>query len=107
MLIEKAGHLFPDIVPLEGLICNILEFLGASPGTLFEGAPDDKTAQDRFYEENFDSFVYCLISNNDSIRRLATAVARKYFEDPSILARLRESKRLDSFPWKERFWRMS
>jgi neurofibromin 1 len=87
-------------------ICNVLNFLDASPMTLFEGPPTDRVERDRFYQENFESLLTCVVAANDSIRRLATGVAKRLFNEP-VLATLRLSKCLESHSLKMKFWRLS
>lgn len=92
--------------PVIDMICNILNFLHASPMTLFEGPPDDEDERDRFYLENFNSIVSCVVAADESVRQLATGVAQKLFADEVVLKKLRASKRLDSPTFKSNFWRL-
>lgn len=90
-----------------GTICNILGFLDALPRTLFEGAPDDAAEAGAFYEQNFESFLACMVTANDSVRRLAGKVSRRLLTDHGILGTLRSSGRLGSIDFKVHFWRMT
>lgn len=88
------------------MICNILNFLDASPMTLFEGPPDDRADIDRFYQENFASIISCVVAANESIRQLATRVAKRLFAEDDILKTLRISKGLESPTFKSNLWRL-
>ena len=59
------------------MIYSILSFLDASPLTLFTGAPHDSDDFVVFYEEIFASFTTYLMTDDDRIRCLTNAVARK------------------------------
>jgi neurofibromin 1 len=89
-----------------GMICNVLNFLQASPMTLFEGPPDDEGERDRFYMDNFTSLVSCVVSANETVRRLATEVAKRLFAEEILLEELRASRSLNSLDFKTRFWRL-
>lgn len=89
------------------MICNILEFLDASPLTLFEGSPDDARERDQFFEDNLVAFVSCLVSSNERVRKLAMRVAKRLFADESVLQPLRDSKRIDSDEFKTNFWKLT
>ncbi|KAI1382753.1 GTPase [Hypoxylon trugodes] len=89
------------------VICNILNFLDASPMTLFEAPPSDSVEAEQFYEEIFEAFVSCLVTANDSVRALASGVARKLLAPNGILSSLRKSKRLDSHSFGIKFWRLT
>ncbi len=89
------------------MTCNILDFLHASPLTLFEGAPEDPTEKRRFFEDNFESFISCMIASDGSVRRLAVGVAERLFADETVLKAIRASKRLDSQQFKANFWKLT
>ncbi|KAB5585388.1 hypothetical protein GE09DRAFT_24575 [Coniochaeta sp. 2T2.1] len=89
------------------MVCNILNFLDASPMTLFEGPPGDSTDREAFYVENFSSLVSCVVAENQSVRRLAAGVAKRLFNEEAMLKTLREFHGLDSPRFKSRFWRLS
>ncbi|CAF3480713.1 unnamed protein product [Fusarium graminearum] len=57
------------------LICSILQFLDASPARLL----DDLSA-DSSNNSFFKSFLLCVLSENTSIRKLATGVASRLFQ---------------------------
>ncbi|EAQ83903.1 hypothetical protein CHGG_10307 [Chaetomium globosum CBS 148.51] len=63
--------------PSISMVCNILSFLDASPMTLFEGPPADEEERDQFYEENLGALISCIIAADESVRRLATGVAKR------------------------------
>jgi neurofibromin 1 len=87
------------------MICNILKFLEPSPKTLFENAPAEST--EAFYEENFEGFVSCLVSPNDQVRILASALAKRLLAPDGILVSLRKSDRLHSQNLRLRFWKLT
>ncbi|KAH8888166.1 hypothetical protein GQ53DRAFT_871677 [Thozetella sp. PMI_491] len=89
------------------MICNILNFLDASPMTLFEGPPSDRAERDRFYHENFKSLLSCVIAPNESIRKLASSVAKRLFANDQVLSTLRASKGLEAPSFKAGFWRLT
>ncbi|KAI1762758.1 GTPase [Hypoxylon sp. FL1150] len=89
------------------VICNILNFLDASPKTLFEAAPSKSPDAERFYEEIFEAFVSCLVTANDTVRSLASGLARKLLAPNGVLSALRKSKRLDSHSFGVKFWRLT
>jgi neurofibromin 1 len=88
------------------MVCNILNFLNASPMTLFEGPPDDEAEHSHFLLENFTSIVSCVLAANESVRRLATGVAQGLIGEEVVLDTLRASKSLDSATFKSNFWRL-
>lgn len=99
-LAEKKSSPYP-------IICNILDFLDASPMTLFEGPPEDPLESEMFYEANFEAFMSCMITANDNVRRRAAGVAKKLISNEDLLFKLRESKCLDIKTFKNDFWKLS
>ncbi|KAI1139653.1 GTPase [Hypoxylon sp. FL0543] len=89
------------------VICNVLNFLDASPMTLFDSPPSDASEAEQFYEDIFEAFVSCLVTANDSVRALASSVAKKLLAPNGILSSLRKSKRLDSHSFGIKFWRLT
>ncbi|KAK4119986.1 hypothetical protein N657DRAFT_683989 [Parathielavia appendiculata] len=91
------------------MVCNILNFLNASPMTLFEGPPRDRADRDRFYEENLAALVSCVVAADETVRRLATGVARRLFakDQELFLSTLRASNGLASKAFKTKFWRLT
>ncbi|KAL7624760.1 Ras GTPase activating protein ira2 [Parahypoxylon ruwenzoriense] len=89
------------------VICNILNFLDASPETLFEAPPPNSSEAEQFYEEIFEAFVACLVTSNDIVRDLASGLAKKLLAPNGILSSLRKSKRLDSHSFGIKFWRLT
>ncbi|KAI1472094.1 uncharacterized protein F4812DRAFT_416560 [Daldinia caldariorum] len=89
------------------LSCNILNFLDASPATLFEAPPADSAETERFYEGIFEAFVSCLVTANDSVRTLASDLAKKLLAPNGILSSLRKSKRIDSHSFGVKFWKLT
>ncbi|KAI0006414.1 GTPase [Xylariaceae sp. FL0662B] len=101
---RKASETIP---PALTLICNILKFLDASPSTLFEAPASDGLPGEQFYEEIFEAFVSCLVTANDSVRALASGLAKKLLAPNGILSSLRKSKRIDSHGFRIQFWKMT
>ncbi|KAK6954912.1 hypothetical protein Daesc_002541 [Daldinia eschscholtzii] len=89
------------------LVCNILNFLDASPATLFEGSPVDSAEAEQFYEGIFEAFVSCLVTANDTVRTLASNLAKKLLAPNGILSSLRKSKRIDSHSFRVKFWKLT
>ena len=89
------------------MVCNILSFLDASPMTLFEGPPKDRGERDHFYEENLEALISCIIAADESVRRLATGVAKRLFAKEQVLSSFRASKGLGSKAFKTKFWRLT
>ncbi len=90
------------------VICNILNFLDASPLTLFHGVSERGSAdQERAFDDNFESFISCMIASDETVRRLAVGVARRLFSNASILKSARASKRLRTEEFKTNFWRLT
>lgn len=56
------------------MICSILEFLDASPGRLLDDL-SSSTPSNSFFK----TFLFCVLSPDQSIRRLATSVAERLF----------------------------
>ena len=89
------------------MICNVLCFLDASPMTLFAGPPDDPEERILFYQENLESLISCVVAFDESVRRLATGVARRLFTKESVLKTLRAAKGLRSLEFRASFWRLT
>lgn len=89
------------------MVCNILSFLDASPMTLFEGPPTARAEREHFYEENLESLISCIIAADESVRRLATGVAKRLFAKEQVLSMLRASKGLASKAFKSKFWQLT
>lgn len=100
---RKAVESAPSI----SMVCNILSFLDASPMTLFEGPPMDRGERDQFYEENLEALISCIIAADESVRRLATGVAKRLFAKEQVLSNLRASKGLGSKAFKTKFWKLT
>ena len=93
--------------PMITMISNILNFLDASPMTLLEGPPTDQAKRDRFYEVNLQALIACIIAADESIRRLATGVAKRLFARETVLKTLRASKGISSKAFNTSFWQLS
>ena len=104
---QNAQRRAAESAPSINMVCNILSFLDASPMTLFEGPPKDRGERDHFYGENLEALVSCIIASDESVRRLATGVAKRLFAKEQVLADLRASKGLGSKAFKTKFWRLT
>ncbi|KAK4662632.1 Ras GTPase activating protein ira2 [Podospora pseudopauciseta] len=89
------------------MVSNVLNFLDASPMTLFEGPPTEKSERDHFYEENLEALISCIIASDEGIRRLATGVAKRLFGDEKFMMTVRASKGISSTGFKTNFWRLT
>ncbi len=92
------------------MVSNILNFLDASPMTLFEGPPGDKEERDKrdiFFQENLEALISCVVAADQSVRRLATGVARRLFTKEEVLQTLRALKGLRSLEFRTSFWRLT
>lgn len=96
----------PETTSSVTMISNILRFLDASPMTLFEGPPSEPSDRDRFYQENFESIIYCVLAPNETVRRLGAAVAKRVLTNEPVLSMLRTSNAFDSQDLNPRFWRL-
>lgn len=88
------------------MICSILEFLNASPMTLFQGEPSDPDEGDLFFQNNFESFMACMVVADESIRRLAMGVAPHLFTEKTV-SRYGETSRLTTQRFKANFWKLT
>lgn len=104
---QSAQRKAVESAPSIAMATNILSFLDASPMTLFEGPPMDRGERDVFYEENLGALISCITASNESVRRLATGVAKRLFAKEQVLSTLRASKGLSSKAFKTRFWRLT
>ncbi|RFU34508.1 hypothetical protein B7463_g1822, partial [Scytalidium lignicola] len=88
------------------LVYCILEFLKASPLSIFSGAPSDPTEWSQFFDDILASFSTYLVSDDSQIANLASAVARMLMTDGSI-ALWQKSKSIGSRSFKYNFWKSS
>lgn len=96
-----------ESAPSINMICNILSFLDAAPMTLFEGPPTDRAERDQFFQENLEALISCIIASDESVRRLATGVAKRLFANEQVLSSFRTSKGIRSKAFKTKFWRLT
>ncbi|KAK0635111.1 hypothetical protein B0T17DRAFT_515391 [Bombardia bombarda] len=89
------------------MVVNILEFLDASPLTLFEGPPTDRTEREQFYQKNLEALISCVVAADESVRKLAGGVAKRLFAKDKVLETLRASKGLESEEFKLKFWQLT
>ncbi|KAM7222101.1 GTPase-activator protein for ras-like GTPase [Rhypophila decipiens] len=89
------------------MVCNILDFLDASPMTLFEGPPSDRKEREQFYMENLESLICCVVAADESVRRLACGVAKRLFAKEQIMKTIRSFKGLESKVFKIKFWQLT
>ncbi|KAL2170034.1 hypothetical protein VTG60DRAFT_5374 [Thermothelomyces hinnuleus] len=104
---QSAQRKAVESAPSISMVCNLLNFLDASPMTLFEGPPADRDERDQFYEENLSALISCIVAADESVRRLATGVARRLFAKEGLLHNIRSSKGLSSKAFKTKFWRLT
>jgi neurofibromin 1 len=104
---QTAQRRAAESAPSVNMVCNILSFLDASPMTLFEGPPKDRGERDHFYEENLEALISCIVASDESIRKLATGVAKRMFANQQVLANLKASKGVGSKAFKTKFWRLT
>lgn len=88
------------------MICSILEFLNASPMTLFQGEPSDPDDRDKFFQDNFESFMACMVVADESVRRLAIGVAPHLFTEDTV-ARYCGTSQLATKRFKTTFWKLT
>lgn len=81
---------------------DILRFVDACPDFLFN-APH--SADDDGVGSAFDSFLLCVASPRDEIRRRASGVAKRLFMQPSTPEEMRARKKRVSPLLKEEFWK--
>ena len=82
---------------------DILQFMDASPESLLNIA-QSSDSNDAFGDV-FGSFLLCITSPRDDIRRRASSVAKRLFTQPRILEDLRVRKKHVPAPLKLEFWR--
>ncbi|KAL2149557.1 hypothetical protein VTH82DRAFT_8208 [Thermothelomyces myriococcoides] len=104
---QSAQRKAVESAPSISMVCNLLNFLDASPMTLFEGPPADQDERDQFYEENLGALISCIVAADESVRRLATGVARRLFAKEGLLQNIRSSKGLNSKAFKTKFWKLT
>lgn len=104
---QSAQRKAVESAPSINMVCNILNFLDAWPMTLFEGPPVDRAERDLFYEENLEALISCIVTSDESVRRSATAVAKRLFANEQLLATLRSSRGLSAKAFKTRLWRLT
>ncbi|KAL2160267.1 hypothetical protein VTH06DRAFT_1440 [Thermothelomyces fergusii] len=104
---QSAQRRAVESAPSISMVSNLLNFLDASPMTLFEGPPADRDERDQFYEENLSALISCIVAADESVRRLATGVARRLFAEKTLLHNIRSSKGLSSKAFKTKFWRLT
>ncbi|CAK7217430.1 Ras GTPase activating protein ira2 [Sporothrix eucalyptigena] len=88
------------------MICSILEFLNASPMTLFQGEPGDQDSGDLFFQDNFESFMACMVVADESVRRLAMGVAPRLFTEDTV-ARYKKMSGHVTQKFKPNFWKLT
>ena len=86
------------------MILSILQFLDASPLTVFVGAPNDVDDWSFFFEDVFSAFLVYLVTDEERIRRLTTAVANRIMTEGSITI-WRASQSFGAEAFKRNFWK--
>jgi len=104
---QTATRRAADSTSSIAMVCNILQFLDASPSTLFDPGPDHSPDREGFFDDNFEAFASCMIAADESVRRLAGGVARRLFADDAVLESVVASKKLSSPQFKTNFWKLT
>lgn len=63
--------------------------------------------RNEYFEESFESFLPCLVTANEEVRRLAAQVTVRVFGNKFIMESLRASKRIRSLAFKQKFWKLT
>jgi neurofibromin 1 len=87
------------------LACSVLQFLDAHPMSLFDSVIASLESGPSLPADMFESFLSCVISPDDTIRRLAGNIARRLFIEPEFLEALRTRGSLKTTSFGQEFWR--
>jgi hypothetical protein len=89
----------PDADSPAFMLYNVLEFLDASPASLFILDSDDPDEASALLE----SFLSCVISPDEAVQKLACRVARSLFEEGPRPGMLRVHRSLRTEFWMRRY----
>ncbi|KAK7731831.1 Ras GTPase activating protein ira2, partial [Cytospora paraplurivora] len=92
-----------ELVNSNSILLHILEFLCVCPIEILETIPDGKDPTE-YHQDKFEAFLPCLITSNEVVRQTAARVMERILVAPSIMDRLRLSKKIGSLEFKQKFW---
>lgn len=95
-----------ELVDNNSMLHHIISFLCVCPIDVFVSIPERKE-KNEFFEESFESFLPCLVTSNEEVRRLAAKVTVRGFGSDTIMDSLRVSKRICSLAFKQKFWKLT
>jgi neurofibromin 1 len=95
-----------ELVDNNSMLHHIISFLCVCPVEVFVTIPEHKE-RNEYFEESFESFLPCLVTSNEEVRRLAAKVVVRVFGNTFIMESLRASKRIRSLTFKQKFWKLT
>lgn len=95
-----------ELVDNNSMLHHIISFLGVCPLGVFVTIPEHRE-KNEYFEESFESFLPCLVTSNEEVRRLAAQVTVRVFGSANIMESLRASKRICSLAFKQKFWKLT
>lgn len=95
-----------ELVDNNSMLHHIISFLCVCPVDVFVAIPEHKE-KNEYFEESFESFLPCLVTANEEVRRLAAKVVVRVFSNTFIMESLRASKRIRSLAFKQKFWKLT
>ncbi|KKY30300.1 putative ras gtpase activator [Diaporthe ampelina] len=95
-----------ELVDNNSMLHHIISFLCVCPIDVFVKVPEHRK-KNEFYEESFESFLPCLVTSNEQVRRLAAQVTVRVFGSTVIMESLRASERICSLAFKQKFWKLT
>ncbi|KAH8778819.1 GTPase-activator protein for ras-like GTPase [Diaporthe sp. PMI_573] len=95
-----------ELVDNNSMLHHIISFLCVCPVEVFVTIPEHKE-RNEYFEESFESFLPCLVTSNEEVRRLAVKVVVRVFGNTFIMESLRASKRIRSLTFKQKFWKLT
>src|SRR4051812_44039619 len=84
-----------ELVDNNSMLHHIIRFLCVCPIDVFVSVPEHRDKIE-FFEECFESFLPCLVTSNEPVRRLAAQVTERVFGNSIIMESLRASARICS-----------
>jgi neurofibromin 1 len=95
-----------ELVDNNSMLHHIISFLCVCPVEVFVAIPEHKE-RNEYFEESFESFLPCLVTANEEVRRLAAKVVVRVFGNTFIMESLCASKRIRSLAFKQKFWKLT
>lgn len=95
-----------EFINNNSILQHILAFICVCPIDILNAVPAGTTATE-FFEERFESFLPCLITSNESVRRMAARIMERILGSATIMGSLSLSKRIDSIEFKQKFWKVT